>query len=77
MIDSDTRLAYVYVFSISDNTQVLHSLSRPVSPYPGGRQVNDNQNQTDDSEGPSSPESSVQSDDRDPPSSAQGKFCLF
>jgi len=77
-IDSDTRLAYVNVFVIRLTVlSVFHSLSRPVSPYPNGRQFGGNQNQTDDSEGPSSSESSEQSDDEDPFSSVQGKRSLF
>jgi hypothetical protein len=78
MMDSDTRLAYVFVFGIGlTMLKVLHSLSRPVSPYPSSRQFSGNQNQTDDSERPSSTESSAQSDEEDPPNSVQGKCYLF
>jgi len=78
MLDPDTRLAYVNVLSIRFTVlSVLHSLSRPVSPYPSGGQFDGNQNQTDDSERPSSSESSEQSDDEDPFSSVQGMCCAF
>lgn len=77
-IDSDTRLAYVNDFGIYLAVPlVFHSLSRPVSPYPNEQQFDGNQNQTDDSEGPSSSESSEQSDGEDPFSSIQGKCCLI